>query len=134
MMNCSKMKSAYISANIREKTSKCWHTTLIGNTNSPAKYLIWEVRALCLSEIPLATNQAMWYSRPCCYACIEIILTYLYYSSPIDICCFCFRGDLGPSCNKNSILDTFRAHFVTENKDFGVPTQAYFIIDTCNLH
>ena len=30
----AKMKTAYISANIREKNSKCWHTTLIGNTNS----------------------------------------------------------------------------------------------------
>ena len=53
------METAYISANIREKTSKCWHTTLIGNTNSSSKYLVQEVRASCLTEIPLATNQAM---------------------------------------------------------------------------
>ena len=61
----AKTQSAHISANIREKTSKCWHTPLIVNTNSSSKSLIWEVRASCLTEIPLATNQAMWYSRPC---------------------------------------------------------------------
>ena len=54
----AKMESAYISANIREKTSKCWNTTLIGNTNSSSKYLVREVRASCLTILQ-ATNQAM---------------------------------------------------------------------------
>ena len=39
-----------------------------------------------------------------CHGCIEIILTYLYYSLSLICICFSvvflFRGDLGPLCNK----------------------------------